>query len=640
MPLQKKEVLLNIYPRLLLILIGIATVHLLSALLLRHFLPHQEMMCELSETILILLGIIPLSYIYLLHPLLSEMTGRLHLASKVIENTIEGVTVTDSEGTIISVNPAFTVITGYAPEEAIGQNPRVLKSDRHTPDFYARMWSDLLTRGHWSGEIWNRRKSGEAYPEWLTISAIQDEHGVTTHFVAIFHDITEIKQNEEKIHYHAYHDALTELPNRQLFNDRLALALTHAKRNKNSLAVLFLDLDRFKTINDTLGHLIGDRLLQEVATRLTGCVRADDTVARLGGDEFTVLLPDFHHPERAILVAQKIAASFELPFRIDDHELFSSTSIGISISPMDGESAETLMKNADTALYRAKESGRNQYQLYTPAMNERALERLDMENDLRRALERQEFLLHYHPRIDLATGRMRSAEALIRWQHPTRGLVSPGEFIPLAEETGMIVPIGRWVLETACAQNVRWIAQGLPPIRVAVNLSARQFQQENLVQMISDTLTTTGLDAQYLELEITESVAMQHGEKSLVMLRELHALDINLSIDDFGTGYSSLGYLKRFPVDALKIDQSFVRDIPHDADDEAIAIAIIALAHTLNLLVIAEGVEQESQLRFLRQHGCDEIQGFLFGRPLPAETFVSVLRQGAFALPEDELLTV
>ncbi|HEY3378959.1 MAG TPA: EAL domain-containing protein [Armatimonadota bacterium] len=550
-----------------------------------------------------------------------ENEDQLRLVAKIIDNTVEGVTITDANATILSVNPAFTEITGYTAEEAIGQNPRIIRSDRHDDAFYQAMWRSLIEKGQWHGEIWNRRKSGEAYPEWLTISSIQDEHGNTTHYVAVFHDITETKQNEAQIHYQAYHDALTGLPNRQLFNDRLALSLAHAQRNQECVAIFFLDLDRFKTINDTLGHIVGDRLLQAVAKRLTKCVRQDDTVARLGGDEFTVLLGNIKFPEDVTKITQKILTNFQMAFMVDGRELFATPSIGVSVYPTDGDTADTLMKNADTALYRAKDKGRNNYQLYTPAMNARAVERLEMETDLRRAVEREEFLLHYQARVSLATETVQSLEALIRWQHPERGLTPPADFIALAEETGLIVPIGDWVLRTACAQQRAWLDAGLPPTRVAVNLSARQFQRTDLVATIDDALRHSGLAPHYLELEITESVAMEHGEQSLAMLRDLHALGVHLSIDDFGTGFSSLGYLKKFPVHALKIDQSFVRDIPDDQDDAAIAAAVIALAHTLNLQVVAEGVENAAQLAFMREHHCDDIQGFYFSEPVPAEEF-------------------
>lgn len=546
---------------------------------------------------------------------------QLQLMAKVIENTIEGVTITDAQGTIISVNAAFTTVTGYSAEEVMGQNPRILKSDQHSGSFYADMWDSLLTHGFWQGEIWNRRKSGSAYPEWLTISAIRDANGQATHYVAVFHDITETKQNEEQIKYQAYHDALTGLPNRQLFRDRLENALAHARRSHHALAVIFLDLDRFKVINDTLGHVTGDRLLQEAGKRLTACVRMDDTVARQGGDEFILLLSEINDPKDVTKIAWKITNAFRQPFFIDSREMFITPSMGISIFPGDGDDVDTLIKNADTALYRAKEQGRNNYQLYAPDMNAQALMRLEMESALRRALERNEFLLYFQPRVDLNTGKVTSAEALVRWQRPQFGLVAPGDFIPLAEETGLIVQIGEWVLRTACRQNQQWIAAGYAPIRVAVNLSARQFLQDTLVQMVKSTLRATRLDPHLLELEITETVAMQHTEHSLPMLQELHTLGIHLSIDDFGTGYSSLGYLKKFPVDALKIDQSFVRDIPQDQDDAAIATAVIGIAHTLNLRVIAEGVEEQAQLDFMRTQHCDEVQGFIFGQPVAHEEF-------------------
>ena len=432
---------------------------------------------------------------------------------------------------------------------------------------------------------------------------------------------------EERVEHQAHYDLLTDLPNRVMFNDRLILALAHANRHRKMLAILFVDLDRFKTIVDTLGHAIGDHVLRGVAERLSGSLEEGDTLARLGGDEFVILLPQIHRADKAVKLAQKVLEALKPAFYFSGHELHITTSIGIALYPYDGEDADTLLKNADTALYRAKEQGRNNYQLYTPAMNARAFERLALENSLRKALERKEFLLHYQPQQDLKTGEITGMEALLRWQHPDLGLVYPAEFISLAEETGLIVPLGEWVLRTAAAQNKAWQKSGLPPLVVAVNLSARQFQHHDLVESVARVLKETGLDARWLELEITESIAMQNADYTIIILRDLKEMGIQISMDDFGTGYSSLSYLKKFPIDTLKIDQSFVRDLSTDANDAAIANAIIVLAHSLKLKVVAEGVETAEQKAFLKEHDCDKTQGYLFSNPVPAALFENLIRQ-------------
>lgn len=437
----------------------------------------------------------------------------------------------------------------------------------------------------------------------------------------------ERKRAEETIRHQAYHDVLTLLPNRMLFKDRFSQALAQAQRYKQLVAMLFLDLDRFKTINDTLGHAVGDRLLQGVAERLSKCLRDGDTIARLGGDEFMVLVPGIHQPEDAAKVADKILQSVRPSFQFDGHELHVTTSIGISLYPHDGEDAETLFKNADVALYRAKDQGRNTYQLYTPAMNARAFEQLALENKLRRALENQEFVLHYQPQISLRTGKIVALEALVRWKGAD-GLIPPSEFIGLSEDTGLIVPLGEWVLHTACEQTRRWHLQGLPLVSVAVNISGRQFQQKNLIDIVSGVLKETRLDPKYLELELTESVVMQHPDLAAEVLRELGSMGIQISIDDFGTGYSSLSSLRRFPINSLKIDQAFVRDCMIDSDDAAIVTAIISMARSLKLKVVAEGVETEEQLEFLRSQQCDLVQGFLLSRPMPAEDLLTLLTEG------------
>ncbi|HWP46038.1 MAG TPA: EAL domain-containing protein [Candidatus Limnocylindrales bacterium] len=440
-------------------------------------------------------------------------------------------------------------------------------------------------------------------------------------------ELAEVKQAAETIWQQVYHDPLTGLPNRMLFEDRLTLELAHARRDKQGLAVMFLDLDHFKLINDTLGHSVGDQLLQNVAHRLRDALRGTDTVARMGGDEFALLLTRVTHAENVARVTQKILHALKPPFNFGGYDFHITASIGITLYPSDGEDTQTLLKNADTALYRAKEQGRNVYQFYTPAMNAKTLERLTLETNLRRALERKEFVIYYQPRVKINTKRIIGMEALVRWQHPELGLISPVKFIPLAEETGLIIPLGEWVLRTACEQTKAWQEAGFPPLRVGVNLSARQFQQPNLVERVAQVLKETGLHPHYLELEITESAAMQNAEYTLPVLYHLKEMGIHISIDDFGTGYSSLSYLKKFPFHTLKLDQSFIRDLTTDPNDAMIAKVVITLAHGLKLEVVAEGVETQEQLNFLKQLQGDEVQGYLFSKPLPAEEFEELLRQ-------------
>ncbi|MCC6347820.1 MAG: EAL domain-containing protein [Nitrospirales bacterium] len=442
---------------------------------------------------------------------------------------------------------------------------------------------------------------------------------------AMIEDVTERKDLEERIRYQAYHDLLTDLPNKTLLMDRLKIALHQARRNSSLLAVMFLDLDRFKTINDTMGHTAGDQLLKDASLRLTGCMREYDTIARIGGDEFIILLPHLLHAEDAAKAAQKILSQFAAPYRVEGHDLHVTTSIGISIYPHDGEYEETLLKNADIALYQAKEQGGNTYHFYSPAINIRTLERIILENSLRRTLDRGELVVHYQPQVDIATRRIVCVEALVRWQHPELGLLDPMQFIPLAEETGFIIPMDEWVLRTACEQNKAWQETGYPPLRITVNLSARQFQQPNLIEIVACVLRETGLKPEYLDIEITESTAMGDIDLTIPTMVQLTGMGVRLSIDDFGTGYSSLSYLKKLPIRKLKIDKSFIRDLTTDQDDRAIVNAVIALAHSLKLKVVAEGVETQEQMDYLRVSGCDEIQGYLFSRPLPPEELRALL---------------
>ncbi|MCE5180864.1 MAG: EAL domain-containing protein [Betaproteobacteria bacterium] len=553
---------------------------------------------------------------------------RLRLAERVFETTFEGIMVTDANSVIESVNPAFTKITGYGMDEVVGKKPAILSSGRHDQEFYRKMQAELAENGCWQGEIWNRRKDGEIYPEWLSMSTVKNREGEITNYVAIFSDITERKASEDHVRHLAHHDALTNLPNRMLLLERLGHALVHAHRQGSLVVVMFLDLDRFKIINDTLGHAVGDQLLKVIAGRLAECVREDDTVARLGGDEFIILLEDVVSIQSVAGVAQKLIHALETPVVMDHQEMFVTTSIGISVYPDDGDSADALIQHADTAMYRAKERGRNNYQFFTADMNARAFERLAMENSLRHALERNEFLLHYQPQVDTKTRRITGMEALLRWQHPDFGLVSPAQFIPIAEETGLIVQIGEWALRAACFQNKAWQDAGLPRLHVAVNLSARQFKQSGLVKMVSRALEDSGLEPAYLEIEITESIAMEHADDTIATLHELKAMGVQISMDDFGTGHSSLSYLMRFPIDTLKIDQSFIQNLTSDSGDsrdDAIAAAITTMARSMKMKVVSEGVETKEQMSFLRDHDRQEVQGYYFSQPLPAEAFSELL---------------
>ena len=558
---------------------------------------------------------------------LHKSQENLRLAAKVFENSTEGIIITDAQANILHVNRAFTSITGYSEAEVIGKNPRLLRSGRHDADFYQALWASLIEYGYWQGEIWNRRKNAEAYPEWLSVIAIRDEQGEVLNYLGVFADLTEKKLAEAHVHHLAYYDPLTELPNRLMLEERLKQSLITAHSNNQLVALLYLDLDRFKTINDTLGHPFGDKLLQAVAERLASHIRDSDTIARFSGDEFTIVLADVGSQHNAELVAKKVLDALADPFNLETQEVFVTPSIGVALYPINADNRDDLIKNADTAMSHAKAQGGNDYRFYNADMNVMASQRLAMETHLRRALEREEFVLHYQPQVSLHSGRIIGMEALLRWQHPEQGLVSPGDIIPLLEETGLIIPVGEWVLRTACAQNSRWMAEGLPPLRVAVNLSARQFRQSDLAAVVTRALQDAGLEPEQLELEVTEGIMIQDVQATITTLHQLHALGIQISIDDFGTGYSSLNYLKRMPISKIKIDQSFIRDICTDPDDEAIANAVISLGHSLKMQVIAEGVETTEQLDHLRAQGCDEIQGFYVSRPLPAEKFAQLVRE-------------
>ncbi|MEO8120631.1 MAG: EAL domain-containing protein, partial [Rhodoferax sp.] len=549
---------------------------------------------------------------------------QLQLTAQVFESSQEGIVITDADNCFLSVNRAFTEITGYTKEEVVGRNPSLLASGRQDPAFYEAMWRALQLEGRWQGEVWNRRKNGDVYPEWLSISAIRNPAGQIMQHIGILTDLSRRKDAEEQIRLLSNYDPLTQLPNRALLQDRAQVALAAAQRAQAKVALMYVDLDRFKNINDSLGHAVGDRLLQELATRLTTHLHQDDTICRPGGDEFICLMPDTDY-QGAAHVAQRMLAIIAEPFTIDGQRLSLTASIGIALFPDNGTDLARLSQCADSALFRAKQQGRSNFQFFAQQMHEQANEVLRIENDLRRALESKELLLYYQPQVDATSLEIVGVEALIRWQHPEWGMVSPMRFIPIAEESGQIREIGNWVLYSAVQQNADWKAAGLPIVPVAINLSVVQFRDASLCDTVVDAMRVSGLAPAMVELELTESIAMDDSSFTIDTVARLHALGIGLSIDDFGTGYSSLSYLKRFKIDKLKIDQSFIRDLHSDPDDEAIVTAIIGLAKGLGFRTIAEGVETQGQLDFLREHQCDEIQGYFYSKPVPAGEFARLL---------------
>jgi diguanylate cyclase (GGDEF)-like protein/PAS domain S-box-containing protein len=559
-----------------------------------------------------------------------QVEFRLTLLQHAVDSSTNGMMIASlgrKNLPLTFVNPAFERITGYSAKEVIGNDPMFLLRDDVDQMGLEDIRVALRTKTRAQAVLRNYRKDGSLFWNELSIAPIAGQGGPVTHFVGIINDVTERVNYEAQLEHQANHDPLTGLANRNLLADRLEQAITYAQRAKRLVATILLGLDRFNVINESLGHDTGDALLKTVAERLNSCVRQGDTVARLGGDEFVIVMADVANENDVAPLVRQVLAALADRIEADGHDVVVTASVGIALYPQDGSIAAVLLKNADVAMSRAKELGRGNFRFYAPEMNANMLQRFNLESGLRRALERDEFQLFYQAKADLVSGHIVGGEALIRWRHPVLGMVSPGEFIPLAEETGLIVPIGEWVIKTACRQLRQWRDEGLPGISVAVNVSARQLHQENLIEVIERALRSSGVDPGTLDLEVTETAAMHNADVTVATLREIKRIGVRLSLDDFGTGYSSLNYLKRFPIDYLKIDQSFVRDITTDPDDAAIAVAMITLAHSLKHRVVAEGVETEDQLEFLRRHGCDEMQGYLFSRPLPAEEFVKLLRE-------------
>ncbi|MDE2259241.1 MAG: EAL domain-containing protein [Betaproteobacteria bacterium] len=558
--------------------------------------------------------------------------AELRIAATTFESQ-EGIIITDANNVILRVNPTFSKITGYTAEEVIGKTPSILKSGHQDANFYTAMWESIHNTGTWGGEIWNRRKNGEVYPDHLTITAVKDQNGIVTNYVATFTDITMSRDAADEIKHLAYYDLLTRLPNRRLLLDRLKQALASSARSGRSGALLFIDLDNFKTLNDTLGHVIGDLLLQQVAQRLESRVREGDTVARIGGDELVVILKDLseHVLEAAVqmeAIGNKILAILNQPYQLATHEYHSTASIGVTLFSDHDQSQEELLKQADIAMYEAKKAGHNTMRFFDPQMQDSINARAALEIELRKALENQQFLLYYQIQVD-SSHRPLGAEALIRWKHPEHGLVPPAQFIPLAEETGLILPIGQWVLETACAQIKAW-QQDVQTrnLVLSVNVSAKQFHRADFVAQVQAAIQHHAINPMLLKLELTESMLLEKFEYIVATMSTLKEIGVQFSLDDFGTGYSSLQYLKRLPLDQLKIDQSFVRDLAIDSSDKAIVRTIIAMAQSLGLEIIAEGVETEEQRQLLLGNGCTHYQGYLFGKPLPIEQFETLLKQG------------
>ncbi|MBF0124567.1 MAG: EAL domain-containing protein [Magnetococcales bacterium] len=552
---------------------------------------------------------------------------QLHLFTRLYQNIIDGVAMVDAQGVVQAINPAFSTITGLEAADVVGLPMPLLRSPQQQEITQEQIWAAVQQQDQWHGQLWNRRNNGTDYLEDLTVTAIHNMHGLLTHYIVAFHDMSSIGKDNETLRHTAYHDSLTQLPTRKLYQDRLEQVLAHSERSQEKFAVMLLGLDHFKPINDSAGHPVGDQVLQIIATRLRSALRDSDSIGRMMGDEFGIVVRGVDRVQNTVHVARKLLAAAAEPCLVEANQFVVTASIGIAIFPSDGDTAEVLIKQAYLAMGRAKKAGRNTYQFYTSAMGVEATRRVLLEQSLRRALEQNEFIPFYQPKVQIATGRVVGMETLIRWQQPGIGMIPPDQFIPLAEETGLIIPIGEWILRESCRQTQQWLQQGLGPLQVAVNLSARQFQKGNLLLTVERILDETGLAAQCLDLEITESLMMTNVDQAIRILKQLHDKGISISVDDFGTGYSSLNYLKQFPIDNLKIDRSFMGNFAPGSDDVAIVRAIISMAHSLGLHVIAEGVETEQHLNFLRENGCDQFQGYYFSKPVAAASFAELLAQ-------------
>ncbi|MCI5178871.1 MAG: EAL domain-containing protein [Candidatus Electrothrix sp. AW3_4] len=601
--------------------------------------PHQELLLRFSH-LLLLCACLLWSFFFLSicwdalknnkgekteHTDQQELEYQLRLDQKILENTGEAIVITDAAAAIIDINRAYTQITGYEAREILGENPRVCKSGHHDHAFYTSMWNQLKKRGKWSGEIWDRRKNGEVYPKWLTINAVHDNAGKVINYVGIFTDITEKRKVEKQLKNLLFYDPLTKLPNRKLFEKLLAQALLNSDFHDQSLILLCINLNKFKSINDILGYKAGDDLLVQVSKRIRSCVRETDTVSRLCGDHFIVLLSEVKLKNCPVHLSRSLLHILQQPFHIAGKEVFVDACIGISVYPDDGQDPESLIKNADTAMSFARKRGQGNYEYFCAKMNENLMQQVTIERELRHALEHEEFIVYYQPKYVLATGQLAGVEALMRWQHPTKGLISPAEFIPIAEESSLILAIGELGLKEACRQVKVWQDQGLGRVPMAVNLSSKQFQNKELLRFVMESLDQYEVRPEELEIEITESTLMEHPDDVVQLLKAIRKLGVRIAIDDFGTGYSSLAYLKKFPVNTLKIDQVFITDIVYDMYDEAIVTSILAMAESLDLKVIAEGVESKEQLEVLRKLGCEEVQGYYFSKPLPPEGIVKLL---------------
>ncbi|NOR72110.1 MAG: EAL domain-containing protein [Methylomarinum sp.] len=564
---------------------------------------------------------------------LRESERQLNLAAIIFNEGAEAALITDHQCKIINVNASFTKITGYSLDDVIGKYPSILKSDRHDNEFYQAMWYSIITTGKWHGEIWNRRKNGSVYPEWETITKVTDKTGEVVNFIATFIDISQHIQQQDRIHYLAHFDSLTSLPNRPFFLEQIKKEIARSKRNQRAVAVLLLDLDRFKRINDTFGHPIGDELLVQYASRLLACMRKEDTIARLSGDELIILVADLDNDkekavQQVVTIADKIFQALSTSFQVEGYDLLVSVSIGVSLSYNGIGNADTLIKQADTAMYKAKDEGGNTFRFFEVEMEDAAVHRMKIEYELRSAISKNELFVYFQPQIDVSTNKIIGAESLLRWTSATLGFVSPADFIPVAEETGLIFEIGNWVLETVCKQIKVFESEGqFETLQcIAVNISARQFNESNFLKIVSGFIEKTGIDPKHLELELTESTLVTDVQALINKLHALKNMGIRISIDDFGTGYSSLAYLQKFPINVLKIDQSFIRGLSTDFGDETIVKTIIAMAKTFKLHVIAEGVETTDQLNYLKQEGCDAYQGYLCSPAIEVDAFKSILK--------------